>query len=187
MKPHNKLHGRFFLGLGILLVTLVFDIFLPVRYDFDNVYIVSLFFIINEPRRVIILLGILTVSSILLVSVVEARAYRHWVQLFGRLISIMVAVVADITILRYNSQQAAHKKARDKRMQVIRKVLFINSHKIRMPVTNIIGLSYLLNHPTNSPEDLAKIVNGMKESAVALDGATRELSISVADLKESAE
>ncbi|OAQ41692.1 hypothetical protein A5893_00855 [Pedobacter psychrophilus] len=59
----------------------------------------------------------------------------------------------------------------------LEEMMFITSHKVRQPVANILGISTLLDSGTNySHEELKKIVNYLKHSAITLDNFTRELS-----------
>jgi DNA-binding response OmpR family regulator len=59
----------------------------------------------------------------------------------------------------------------------LEKMMFITSHRVRQPVTNIIGLANMLNSAKASPEKLTKIVKMLKDSALNLDVFTRELSV----------
>lgn len=56
-------------------------------------------------------------------------------------------------------------------------MMFITSHKIRQPVTHILGASNLLELPVNSEEDVKRMIGYIKESAIALDTFTRDLTV----------
>jgi len=58
----------------------------------------------------------------------------------------------------------------------LEKMMFITSHRVRQPLTNIIGLTELLNNIKLSQSDLTHIANNMKESIEDLDSFTKELS-----------
>ena len=55
-------------------------------------------------------------------------------------------------------------------------MLFMISHKVRQPIANILGFSNLMDSKKNFQEDLDKIVEYMKQSALSLDTFTKELT-----------
>ncbi len=71
------------------------------------------------------------------------------------------------------------KKAEDKHIVHIKDLedmMFMISHKVRLPVANILGLSELINVDKNNPEELKKLLILIKESVQLLDNFTGELS-----------
>jgi signal transduction histidine kinase len=66
----------------------------------------------------------------------------------------------------------------------LEKLMFITSHKVRQPVTNILGISFLLDQSTNSPEEIKEYLEFIKQSAITLDGFTTELTIFIHNLKQ---
>lgn len=72
------------------------------------------------------------------------------------------------------------KKVEEERREYVNgleKMLFITSHKVRQPVTQIMGMSLLLNKTICSREDLLHITEYMKESVKSLDSFTKELTL----------
>ncbi|WP_157802002.1 hypothetical protein [Flavobacterium sp. 1] len=61
------------------------------------------------------------------------------------------------------------------------------SHKVRLPIANIIGLSDALDESINNPTELKKIVDYMKESAIDLEEFTQELNHFIQNSKDKAE
>jgi signal transduction histidine kinase len=76
------------------------------------------------------------------------------------------------------------KKYREEYINGLEEMMFMMSHKVRQPIANIIGLSYLLEEFVNSPEDQRKIVDYIKQSALALEGFTVELNALMGNLKQ---
>lgn len=74
-------------------------------------------------------------------------------------------------------------KERKEHIKSLEKMMFITSHRVRQPLTNIMGQSALLNSFKLSQDDLAHIANNMKESIENLDTFTRELSQFIYDQK----
>lgn len=62
-------------------------------------------------------------------------------------------------------------------------ILFTLSHKVRLPVTNIIGISNLLDEDSVNEEELKQITSYMKESASTLDKFIKEMSSLVSNHK----
>ncbi|OOV27538.1 hypothetical protein BXU11_08675 [Flavobacterium sp. LM5] len=58
----------------------------------------------------------------------------------------------------------------------LEEIMFIISHKIRLPLTNILGLTNLLSTEHNVDVDNLEIVELIKKSAADLDTFTRELT-----------
>ena len=58
----------------------------------------------------------------------------------------------------------------------LRKMMYIVSHKIRQPISKIMGLSLLLEEGVENPDEVQEIIDYLKQSSELLDGFTRELS-----------
>lgn len=80
--------------------------------------------------------------------------------------------------LRTLISERKEKEERDREDQVnaMEQMLFKISHELRQPVVKILGLSELIDHFSNSQEDLKIMIEGIKESAIMLDNYTRELA-----------
>jgi signal transduction histidine kinase len=62
-------------------------------------------------------------------------------------------------------------------------IIFMTNHRVRRPITNILGLANVLDHYLRSPNTLKKITGYMKISALDLDAFTRELTSFIIDLE----
>ncbi len=80
------------------------------------------------------------------------------------------------------------KKAEEYQIEYIKgleEMMFMTSHKVRQPIANILGLSYLLHHQSvNSPDDLKESLDFIKQSALSLDTFTKELTQFIFNLGE---
>jgi signal transduction histidine kinase len=73
-------------------------------------------------------------------------------------------------------KEKKHSLALQQHIVDLEEILFALSHKFRQPVTNILGLSNLLDFPLDS-DDKVKEINGyLKKSAKLLDSYTHELT-----------
>ena len=79
------------------------------------------------------------------------------------------------------------KKAEEYQREYLRglkEMMFITSHRVRQPISQIMGIFHLLEKPMNSQEDLEKITGYIKQSIVELDSFTRELTTLINDVKQ---
>jgi hypothetical protein len=67
-------------------------------------------------------------------------------------------------------------KDKAKRVEELEEILFIISHKERQHISRILGLSDLIEKGKNTPEELSKEVAYIKESALALNEITKEMT-----------
>jgi PAS domain S-box-containing protein len=65
----------------------------------------------------------------------------------------------------------------------LEEMLFMTSHRVRQPIVNILGLANQLEDYIHSPDEMLDIVNYMKESALALDTFTKELTKFIYEVK----
>jgi PAS domain S-box-containing protein len=92
-------------------------------------------------------------------------------------------ILAEITVneIEYQGKKALLILAVDITEKVeytnrLEELLFITSHKIRQPVTQILGIANLLEQELVTESDLQKILAVYKTSAKSLDDFTRELT-----------
>ncbi|MGZ5242866.1 MAG: PAS domain S-box protein [Bacteroidia bacterium] len=90
-------------------------------------------------------------------------------------------VLSDITEL---------KKAEESLKEYIaglKQMMFMTSHKVRLPIANIIGISNILEQSVNSSETLKKLVDYLRFSAQSLDIFTKELTVYMEHFKTDRE
>lgn len=79
------------------------------------------------------------------------------------------------------------KKAQEYQQEYINgleQLMFFTSHKVRQPIANILGLSFLLEQEMNSPDEWKEYINYIQNSAIALDNLTKELTQFISNLGE---
>ncbi len=84
----------------------------------------------------------------------------------------------DITDLKIAEQE------KQEYINNLEEMMFITSHKMRHPVTQIMGIESLLNF-TLSKEELEKVIGYIKESVGSLDTFTRELTLFIHNSKKN--
>ncbi|MCW3072276.1 MAG: sensor hybrid histidine kinase [Bacteroidetes bacterium] len=88
-------------------------------------------------------------------------------------------------IIRDITEQKLEAEKKDKMLKSLEEILFLTSHRVRQPVTSILGVSSLLDNTDLSKGDLKKIVAFMKISAQSLDVFTKELTTFITHLHET--
>lgn len=81
------------------------------------------------------------------------------------------------------SERVRVDRARQIHISKLEDMLFMTSHRVRQPVTQILGISNLLDQNKPSEQELVKITQGMKSAASSLDYFTRELTTFIHDVK----
>lgn len=79
------------------------------------------------------------------------------------------------------------KKAEETQKEYIlglEEMIFITSHKVRQPITQIQGVSNLLHSSINTQKELMEIIDCIKDSIQALDTFTRELTTYIYELQK---
>jgi PAS domain S-box-containing protein len=80
------------------------------------------------------------------------------------------------------------KKVEEERIGHIKsleEMLFMTSHQVRQPIVNLLGLANQLEDPTNSKDEIMKIISYIKESVVSLDSYTKELTFFICEVNKN--
>lgn len=85
-------------------------------------------------------------------------------------------VPQGISILSWDITE--RKKAEEKNHGYLKRLedlIFMTSHRVRQPITNILGIAHLLDDSPQSQDDLIRLTRYIKKSALLLDEFTKEL------------
>lgn len=66
--------------------------------------------------------------------------------------------------------------ARENHLRALEKMMYMTTHKVRQPITNMLGFSEILDNFDLKQEDLCQIAEHMKKSAESLNELTKELT-----------
>jgi signal transduction histidine kinase len=66
----------------------------------------------------------------------------------------------------------------------LEEIMFMTSHKIRGPLTNILGISIILNDYLDEPDKLKTFVEYIQQSALSIDALTKELATYIVALEK---
>ena len=90
----------------------------------------------------------------------------------------------NLQLISANAKLYAAEEFQKEYISKLEELIFITSHKVRQPVTNILGISFLMDQDLTSPEDAEQFISYIKESAIVLDDCTKELTILIHSLKQ---
>jgi signal transduction histidine kinase len=88
-----------------------------------------------------------------------------------------IILSSDITERKKND------KEKEEHIDELEEMMFLTSHKVRQPVSHIMGFSYLLDRKMVNGTDLERVTDYLKASVTDLDNFTRELTETMHDLK----
>jgi len=94
------------------------------------------------------------------------------------------AVRADELISAW-AQITQNEKVIGEYMSGLEKIMFMTQHKLRKPVTNMIGIADLLGKEGTSTEEINQMVKYIQKSAMDLDNYTRELTGMLSELSQT--
>ncbi len=94
-------------------------------------------------------------------------------------IKYVIGYGIDVTSIKIADEQ------KDAYIKQLEELAFATSHKVRHPLANLQGLIPLLEDDTLQPEERAKILQYIKDSAKLLDEFTRELSSDLSQYKQA--
>ena len=103
---------------------------------------------------------------------------RCWYELRVEPVSKGIFILSVDITKRKNAEQE-----KIKYLNNLEEMLFIISHKIRQPVTNVLGIANLLRSSNLTQEELIKVTDFTKDSFSSLDVFTKELTEFVQKLK----
>ena len=90
----------------------------------------------------------------------------------------------NLQLISANAKLHAAEEFQKEYISKLEELIFITSHKVRQPVTNILGISFLMDQDLTSPEDAEQFISYIKESTIVLDDCTKELTILIHSLKQ---
>lgn len=82
------------------------------------------------------------------------------------------------------TQRKIAEQSRKDYIHDLEEMIFITSHRVRKPITNILGIMHLLENSNLSLEELRITMGSLKQSIQSLDLYTRELTDHIADLNQ---
>ncbi|MBB6271061.1 putative membrane protein [Pedobacter cryoconitis] len=165
-------------GICLLLVCIL-DYLTPLHIGGIGIfYMASIPIVMNESKKTIIYIAAL--ATVLIISnyiyFYPASFESVWILPINRIISVLGLWVAAIIGINYKHLQNKLSNQRAAYTQTLNDVIFINSHKVRNPVTNIVKIAELMDDEHLTAQNIKEMVFYLRKSAEDLDIATREMT-----------
>lgn len=167
------------LAVASLLIVFVVDLFTPPEFTFDILYLCCILFVFKQSTKTIIAFsvaaGMLMLIEMFFIDHTLKLSLFVWV---NRVISIFTVVVTAYIAIHYRKLKQTGLLKEEQHLSALRKMLFINSHKVRKPAANILGLVNNINIDSAnlSGPRLKKQFEYLKASANELDNFIKELN-----------
>jgi signal transduction histidine kinase len=71
-----------------------------------------------------------------------------------------------------------------KYIEALERMMFMISHKIRQPIAHILGISSFFEQVIDSPFEVKKLVDYIKQAVQSLDSFTKEMTVFMDDLEQ---
>lgn len=167
------------LAVASLLFVFVVDLFTPPEFTFDILYSCCILFVFKQSTKIIIAFSAAAAMLIL----IDMLFFDHTLKLslfvwVNRVISIFTIVITAYIAIHYRKLKQTGLLKEEQHLLALREMLFINSHKIRKPAANILGLVNNINIDSAnlSGARLKKQFEYLKSSANELDKFIKELN-----------
>ena len=165
------------IALSTTILIFIIDYIIPPGTAIGALYLASITIVYRQRRSVILSFATLTTVLIIL----NVFIFKHQifnVSIYGdRIISVIGIWCSTLVAIRYRKLSLAHEAFRQKKLNEIEEMLYITNHKVRHPVSEIVGLSDLIDDNGNwHVRDFVEIAKNFKKPAKELDDFTRELS-----------
>lgn len=166
-----------YFALSTTILIFILDFIIPPGTAIGALYLASITIIYRQTSKVIFSFATLTTVLIILNVII----FRHKIPdasiYADRIISIVAIWCSTLVAIRYRKLNMIHEAFREKKLKEIEEMLYITNHKVRHPISEIIGLSDLIkDHEDQQEIDYMKFANNIKKPALELDNFTRELS-----------
>lgn len=171
-------------GICFLFVCII-DYFTPL-YTFGGIgilYIAAIWLGMRESRRIIVYTAVFATLLIILNYLYFSRIYNGQQEVipFNRIISIIGLWIAVVVAWKSKKAEERISVQRADYVKTIEEIVYINSHKVRNHVANIVKIVELLEEDNLSDQHSLQMLAYLRRSAQELDIATREMTETISD------
>lgn len=176
----SKILAAFF-----LLIIFFIDLIVPMGIAVGILYLFGFLLVCSQNKKMIITFALITSFLTLAKFFIFLSPGTNYMVYANRGITIILIWIITVLAIRHRILTEVINSERRVYINELEKMLFITSHKVRQPITNILGLANQLDSPPNSPEEIIKIIGYMKQSALSLENFTSELTSFIYDIKQN--
>ena len=163
----------------VLILTFIFitDLLTPLGSIGISALYVCCFLILNhESTNRIKIFTVIIIFLIILRVALSLPQDMNITDYLNRSFSIIATLTISFFAIKRKRLFEKRLNEKDRYYKSMEDMLFMTSHNLRQPVSQILGLTNLLDTHKNSPEELIKITDYLKQSATSLNDFTGELT-----------
>jgi len=171
-------YRNLWLPLLLLFLVMVIDYFTPLYVAAGILYSpIILVSLKASRRRILTLAGIASLFIIInFLYFISIADQLNWIFPVNRITSLIGLWVTTIVAINY--KQVAEKRLKDRTdyTETLEQIIFINSHKVRKPLANIVKLAELMQDQQVSENDIREMLPLLSASAAELEEVTRKMT-----------
>lgn len=171
---HNK--DRFIIAIGTITTIFIIDLLIPLGIPIGALYPLVIIFTKHSPVKKIKFYGLLSIVFVIVKFLVVFNGVIEVQYIFSRIFTICAIVGSTILILKIKNIEGKAILDKKQYIQSLEEMMFITSHKVRVPVANCLGLLDVFKQSELSKEEIDLMFNYMSNSAKELERFTRELT-----------
>lgn len=168
-----------------LLLVCILDYLTPLHTagGIGILYMASIPIIMQESKKAIIYMACLSTALIILnyIYFSSISDTSQWGFPINRVISVIGLWVATAIALDYKIVQNKLSNQTTSYTETLEEIIFITSHKVRNPVTNIVKIIELMDDEHLTEQNLKEMMLYLRKSAKDLESATREMTDNICD------
>lgn len=146
-------------------------------------YMISIPILMKESKKTIIYMAGLSTALIIInyVYFSSISGASQWMFPINRIISVIGLWVATTIALDYKKVQSQLINQTTSYTETLEEIIFMTSHSVRNPVTNIVKIVELMDDEELTAQNLREMMGYLRKSVKDLESATREMTDSICD------
>ncbi|PTT02720.1 hypothetical protein DBR11_04125 [Pedobacter sp. HMWF019] len=168
-----------------LLQICILDYLTPLETSggFGILYIACIPIVMKESKKIIICVASLSTALIILNYLYFSSdlPVSQWMFPVNRIISVIGLWVATAIALDYKKVRNQLSNQTTSYTETLEEIIFITSHKVRNPVTNIVKIVELMDDEDLTEQNVKEMMFYLRKSVKDLESATREMTDHICD------
>lgn len=160
----------------VIISVVIIDYIVPLGISAGVLYIISLPILINEKRATILSFAVLISSFVLINFFYFAQKDTFSFIYINRILSICSIWIVAYILIRYKALKARKEAIKQKQQEALEEMLFITNHKVRHPISTLLGILEILNNPQFTTEQKIEVIKLVQRPIDDLNDFTKELS-----------
>lgn len=161
----------------VLLIGFVIDLIAPLGIAVGILYLFSFLLVCKQNKKTILIFAIIASVLTIIKFIIFFSPETNYLVYINRFITIGIIWIIAILTIRHSRLIEQINSERNAYTKELEEMLFMTSHEVRRPISSCLGLMNLIENgkPLNQ-EELWKIIEHLKSSALELDEFTKKLT-----------